>query len=154
MRRYAKIMGCWLLTWFLLSVAIAVFLTGPGGVEVGAIFIVLVLSVCLLGASVHCIVVAVNSRNRKHILYVALPACLLISYVLFSLYEARQCNFQEDVARKRVVEHLIKTDRDPAYLLSATLREKDCVYRYEFSSPSTKRYLYISEWGDVGESTN
>ena len=154
MIRYFKIFGAWIGICLLLSVAVAFLLAGPGGVEVGAIIIVLLFSVGLLCACIHSVVVAVRSKNKKHTLIVCILAGMLFGYITYQLIESRKCKFTESKAREYLLQHLNKYEGNVEFLGAGKLREADCVFRFEYNDPEAIKYYYVSDWGKVGVSSN
>ena len=154
MIRYFEIFGAWIGICLLLSVAVAFLLAGPGGVEVGAIIIVLLFSVGLLCACIHSVVVAVRSKNKKHTLIVCILAGMLFGYITYQLIESRKCKFTESNAREYLLQHLSKYEGNVEFLGEGKLQETDCVFRFEYNDPEEKKYFYVSDWGNVGVSSN
>ena len=120
----------------------------------GAIIIVLLFSVGLLGACIHSVVVAVRSKNRIHTLIVCVLAGTLFSYITYQLIESRKCNFTESKAREYLLQHLNKYEGNVEFLGKGRLRESDCVFRFKYNDPEGIKYYYVSDWGNVGVSSN
>jgi len=88
-----KIVVAWLIACLLISIVAVFLLAGPGGA--GAIFLLLIFLIGLLCACIHCLIAAVKTKNKYHIIGVLIFVGLLLAYLIHSVRDISNYNFTE-----------------------------------------------------------
>lgn len=118
---------------------------GPGSFFILAMFLLLGLVV----ASIHCIILAYRSGDKKVMVYVVSPIVLIAVLTVWQAVSDPTCLYTESQSIDAVLEHLERAKHDRLHLGNPKFERSDCSYSFTYEGPDGKYEFLYSNWGEI-----
>lgn len=121
-----------------------------GGIALSPLILLFSLMVGLTGAAIHANIYAYRKGTKKQKILSSVFAGISALVVGLLLYSESRCELEQQYADKRASDYVrSKSDLDIKYLGEAAFDLEKCVCTFEYSSPTKKFEIFVSEYGEL-----
>jgi len=141
--------------WILISLGVGMIPlvmlgASPGGIALSPLILLIFLIVGLTGAAVHVNIYAYKRGTQKQRIQACVYAGIAVLAVGLIIYSESQCELNQVYATERANGYVLsKPELNIKSLSSAVFDQEKCVCTFEYSSPTKKFKLFVTEYGKL-----
>ncbi|PRO73293.1 hypothetical protein C6Y40_12230 [Alteromonas alba] len=141
--------------WLLISlgvgmIPVVILGASQGGIALSPLILLFFLMVGLAGSAVHANIYAYRKGTKKQKIQGSVFAGISALVIGFLVYSESRCELRQEYATERASGYVrSKPDLDIKNLSEPVFDLEKCVCTFEYSSPTTKFEIFVSEYGEL-----
>ncbi|MEP0495007.1 MAG: hypothetical protein ABJD02_04695 [Paraglaciecola sp.] len=122
----------------------------PGGIALSPLILLSFLMIGLAGAAVHANIYAYRKGTKKQRIQGSVFSGISALVVGLLVYSESQCELKKEYATERASGYVrSKSDLDIKNLSEPVFDLENCVCTFEYSSPTKKFEIFVTEYGEL-----